>query len=730
MDRLPPLDGLNEAQRQAVLHGAGPVLVVAGAGSGKTRVLTLRIAHLVAQGVPAWRILAVTFTNKAAREMQERVLGIVGEAARDLWVLTFHAACLRILRAHAPLVGLPPRFTVLDADDQRAVVRAALRTLGLDERSYAPGAVASLISRWKNDGLDAEAASAEAGDPFRKAAARVYRRYAERLSEAGAVDFDDLLLLTLRLFEAHPDVRARLAERFLHVLVDEYQDTNPAQYRIVRALAERHQNLFVVGDADQSIYGWRGADIRNILEFERDFPDARVIRLEQNYRSTQAILDAAASVIRHNLERRERELWSELGPGEPVRFFCAWDDRAEAEFVADEIGRLIREGGRSASDFAVLYRTHAQSRAFEEAFLLRGLPYQVVGGLKFYERREIKDVLAYLRLVENPYDVVSFERIANVPRRGLGPRTIARLLAARGEGSIVDALLRADAVAGLGGRQKVALRELGELLAELAELAQRLGVAELVEEVLRRTRYREELRAEASPQDLSRLENLEELVNVARAFPARTDGSHLGDFLAEAALVSEADSHDPGRPAVSLMTLHTAKGLEFPVVFLVGLEERTFPHARSLEEGNLEEERRLCYVGMTRAKERLYLTMARRRALYGGLDWREPSRFLAEVGKERLHPVGGGALWGEDADGSPGAALGARQSDFAGRSDPSERNREWRSWAPGDRVRHALWGPGTVVAVTGEAGDAEVTVAFQGVGLRRLLVRYARLEPA
>ncbi|MBX5476760.1 MAG: UvrD-helicase domain-containing protein, partial [Clostridia bacterium] len=633
--------GLNEAQRAAVTHGDGPLLILAGAGSGKTNVLTRRIAWLLQRGVPPDGIIALTFTNKAANEMKERVRRWAGAKAADLWVSTFHSACVRILRPHAERLGYGRSFTVVDADDQRALVRACLKDLDLSDKRFPPGAVLSAISQWKAELVTPEEALRGAGDFFRHEAARVYGRYQARLQEANAVDFDDLLMLTVRLFEQHPDVARQYADRFQHVLVDEYQDTNRTQYRIVRALSAIHRNVFVVGDADQSIYGWRGADIRNILDFERDFPDASVIRLEQNYRSTQNILDAASRVIAHNRQRREKRLWSDLGPGEPVAFHCAWDEMAEADFVVGEIERLVAREGRSYADFAVLYRTHAQSRILEEACLRRGVPYHIVGGLKFYERKEVKDVLAYVRLAANPHDWLSFERIVNVPRRGVGPATLERIRAARGVRPIYEALEEAGAIPGIQARAAAELAKLGALLRDLAERASKVPVAELVRAAIEESGYRQDLLADGSPQALARVENLDELLTVAHSFVGSEPGAQLEEFLAEVALVSEADAYDPERPAVALMTLHAAKGLEFPVVFLVGMEERVFPHGRSIDEGNVEEERRLCYVGMTRARERLYLTCARRRSLFGEVQLHEPSRFLEEVGEEFLQPVAG-----------------------------------------------------------------------------------------
>lgn len=694
------LSSLNPAQRSAVEHGYGPLLVLAGAGSGKTRVLTYRIAYLIYHlKVPPRNILAITFTNKAAREMRERVAALLPEAAHDLWVATFHATCARILRREITVLGYDPRFAIYDEDDQQTLIRDCLGELDLDERSYPPAAFRSAISWAKNWLIGPDAYAARASDWYGELVARVYRIYQERLQANNAVDFDDLLMLTVRLFQEHPEVLARWRDRFQHILVDEYQDTNHAQYVLVNLLAAQHKNLFVVGDPDQSIYGWRGADITNILNFERDYPDAKVIKLEQNYRSTARILNAANSVIRHNAARKEKRLWTARGDGPPLVVYCGADEKAEAHFVADRVRELVRSEGRSYREFAVLYRTHAQSRALEEVLLREGIPYVIVGGLRFYERKEIKDVMAYLRVVANPADSLSLVRIINTPRRGIGKVSVQRLFNYARETGLtpVAALAHAESIPGLTRKVATKMKRLGEILGELA--AHEGPVTELVRMVYDRTGYWQELVNEGTVEAETRMENLLEFLTVTHAFDTSTGGT-LDEFLAELALLTDIDRYDERADAVTLMTLHSAKGLEFPVVFLVGMEESIFPHARALYEPHeLEEERRLCYVGITRAQERLYLTYCTQRMLYGRYCENEPSRFLEEIPPELVQ------TW-EDAP------------------------RETPAFAPGDRVRHRMWGEGVVVGLEGVGDDAQVRVAFPEQGVKTLLVRYAPLERA
>ncbi len=745
------LADLNPEQRAAVTAPPGALLILAGAGSGKTRVLTRRLAFLIRGGADPGRILAITFTDKAAREMQARVEALLGPVAHGMWVQTFHSACARMLRRDITSLGYTPDFTILDADDQRTAVREVLRGLGYDEHRFQPGAVAGRISAQKNALRGPAEASESARDPWSQAVAAAFSAYQRMLEQSNCLDFDDLLLLTVRLLE-QPDGSA-YREYFRHVLVDEYQDTNLAQYRIVRALAAARRSLTAVGDEDQSIYRFRGADVGNLRRFEADFPEARIIRLERNYRSTQRILDAAGSVIGHNARRYPKRLWTDRGDGEPVSLYRAEDAGDEAAFVAGEIRRL-RAGGAGWSDFAVLYRTHAQSRAVEEALLGSGIPYVVVGGLKFYERKEIKDVLAYLRLLVNPVDWPSFRRAVAAPRRGVGDATLAALTAhseQTGE-ALPSALAHAAEVPGTG-RAGPVLRAFAELLQRLrgeAEGAvdgtgeplpsgtarQPAAVAELIASVLDRSGMAAALRAEDSLEARTRLENLNELLSVAaQNGPAIGRGLEgLRRFLEQAALIAEADAvpeGSEGEGAVVLLTLHAAKGLEFPVVFLTGLEEGVFPHSRALQSAtpggdDLEEERRLCYVGMTRARSRLYLTCAQRRAFYGGSPQPAlPSRFLAEITPALLHEVRARAARGTDvwrrASAGPSPAPAPRTA---------SREAGLLEVRIGEHVVHPRWGEGVVVACQGRGPDGEATVDFPGLGRRQLILGYARLRRA
>jgi DNA helicase-2/ATP-dependent DNA helicase PcrA len=620
-----PLAGLNPAQLEAVKADPGPLLVVAGAGSGKTRVLTHRIAHLVEErGAPPSSILAITFTNKAAGEMAERVNGLLGRYATGMWVMTFHAACARILRADATRIGFRPSFSIYDSSDQVRLVRSIIEDdLGKDAKRYPARGVHARISSAKNQLLSPQQFIDENDGYFDTLVGEVYARYQARLLEAGAMDFDDLLVHTAHLLEQIPESREKWQRAFQHVLVDEYQDTNHAQYRLIRSLAAAHNSIMVVGDSDQSIYSWRGADIRNILDFEKDFPNARTIRLEQNYRSTQTILDAANGVIANNTDRQEKNLWSELGRGEKVRVVECADERSEARFVVGQISRVIGEGG-SLRDVAVFYRTNAQSRAMEEALRQADVPYRIIGGTGFYDRQEVKDALAYLRAIANPSDDVSLRRIINVPRRGIGDTTVTRLAehAATLGITLRSALDDADSVLP-GAAARKAVAGFTDLLQRLENAAGAMEPAQLLERVYEDTAMIETLRAERTLEANGRIENLNELLGVAQSSIHTGDAeADLATFLQELSLVSDADQLPDGDDdaAVTMMTLHTAKGLEFPRVYLIGMEDNIFPHARALEEANLEEERRLCYVGMTRAREQLTLTYARTRSLYGRQD--------------------------------------------------------------------------------------------------------------
>jgi DNA helicase-2/ATP-dependent DNA helicase PcrA len=707
------LEDLNPAQREAVLHTEGPVLVIAGAGSGKTRVLTRRIAHLLrAVGVKPSEILAITFTNKAAQEMRERVEQLIGPPARAAWIMTFHSACGRILRREAQQLGYRSNFTIYDSADQVRLVKQCLEALDRDPKRFTPRGIHGQISNAKNQLIGPAEYLERVQSFYDQTVAEVYLLYQQRLFASNAVDFDDMLYLTVDVLERFPEARQKWQQAFRYVLVDEYQDTNHAQYRLLQLLAGEHRNVFAVGDPDQSIYGFRSADIRNVLEFEDDFPGAYTIALEQNYRSTQNILDAANGVIRHNRERKEKNLWSELGEGEPVRVVEVEDEHAEARYVAAEIAMLV-EQGYSGSEIAVLYRTNAQSRVLEDVLVRQGIAYQVIGGPRFYERAEIKDLIAYLQVIDNPYDAVSLLRIANRPRRGIGDTTLGRLMtwADQREISLWEATAEAE-TAGVGSAPLKALRAFRTTLQSLMASAQELEVPELIEAVLDRSGYREALEAERTIEAQGRLENLEELVSVAREWLEQSAEPSLSGFLQEVSLYSDQDAIRGEGSLVTLMTLHNAKGLEFRAVYLIGMEEGIFPHSRSIEEQGIEEERRLCYVGMTRAMDRLTLLHASSRMLYGGRSYNLPSRFLdelpeAHVERDRLRP----ASW--SGYGVP------RQSQVAPREDVP-------SLSTGDSVRHGTLGEGVVVRV--EPGGV-VTVRFADDGSeRRLMLDYAPLQ--
>jgi len=726
------LDGLNAAQRAAVEAEPGPLLVVAGAGSGKTRVLTHRIAHLVQErGAAPHAVIAITFTNKAAREMAERVNGLLGGRATGMWVMTFHAACARILRREATRIGFPTTFTIYDQSDQVRLVRTIVEEeLQRDPKRYPPRGIHARISEAKNRLVEPEAFSAEYSGFFDDIVAEVYGRYQRRLREAGAMDFDDLLLHTVRLLETFSDVREHWQRTFDHVLVDEYQDTNHAQYRLVQLLAAVHRSVCVVGDSDQSIYSWRGADIRNILDFERDFPGARTIELEQNYRSTQHILDGANAVIDHNRERQPKRLWSELGDGERIRIVECEDERSEARYVVGQIAGFLGSG-ISLREMAVFYRTNAQSRAMEEALRQADLPYRVIGGTGFYDRQEIKDALAYLRILVNPVDDAALRRIVNVPRRGIGQTTVARLADhAQATGvSLRAALEEADAVLP-GAAARKAVIVFRDLLVALEDDARRLPPGELLGRLYERTGMIELLRAERTLEARGRIENLLELEGVARGYD---DGDEplaaLTRLLEDLSLVSDADAipdaDRDGDEGLTLMTLHTAKGLEYPVVFVIGMEDGIFPHVRALEEGNIEEERRLCYVGMTRAERVLTLTHTRSRNLFGRVDRNPPSLFLGEIPEEHVDRQRVGMRGGTGFRDRAPTPPRRQESDAHPVRRSVPRRTEIPDLATGDAVRHRAWGEGIIVAVP--SAD-EVVVRFPEVGEKRLRVDYAPIE--
>jgi len=727
------LVGLNAQQRAAVVHTGSPLLIVAGAGSGKTRVLTHRIAYLLAaRGATPGQILAITFTNKAAGEMKERVADLVGPRARAMWVSTFHSACVRILRAQAARLGLPSSFSIYDAADSQRLMTLVLRELDLDPKRFPPRAVAHQVSALKNELVDYETAATRAANEADATLAAVYRRYQDRLREARALDFDDLIMTTVVLLQAFDDVAEYYHRRFRHVLVDEYQDTNHAQYVLIRELVGRGGDvppaeLAVVGDADQSIYAFRGATVRNIMAFEQDYPNAHTIMLEQNYRSTQTILSAANAVIGRNSNRAPKNLWTDAGQGTPIVGYVADNEHDEAAFVAGEIDRLADAGHATGGQVAVFYRTNAQSRVFEEVFIRVGLPYRVVGGVRFYERREVRDALAYLRVLANPTDTVSLRRILNVPRRGIGDRSEAMLSAwaERERLPFSAAVDSVDQVPGLAGRSAAAVAGFAALLEGLRTLVEaNAGPATVLTAVLEQTGYLVELTASDDPQDETRVENLRELEAVAREFEEAHPGDGLAAFLEQVALVADSDEIPDGEEhggLVTLMTLHTAKGLEFPVVFLTGMEDGVFPHQRSLgNPGELEEERRLAYVGITRARERLYLSRAVVRSAWGAPSYNPASRFLDEVPAELV-------AWEREASsmtlGSAPALVAA-----AARATPGVGTRSVPTLVAGDRVSHDTFGLGTVVGTEGAGERAVASVDFGTGGVKRLLLRYAPVE--
>ncbi len=732
------LENLNPVQREAVTHPGGPLLIVAGAGSGKTRVLTSRVAWLIKnQGVSPFEILAITFTNKAADEMKGRVAALVGPVARKMWVSTFHSACVRILRRDGHHLGYSSSFTIYDQADAERLTGYVLRDENLDTKRFPPRSVHATISAAKNDLISVDEYSDRARGPFEKRIAQVYREYQRRLVDANAMDFDDLLVRSVELLRAQPQVLAYYQSRFRHVLVDEYQDTNRAQNELVVQLARTHRNICVVGDSDQSVYRFRGADIRNILEFEDKFPDATVIVLEQNYRSTSTILDAANAVIANNAMRRPKALWTEQVGGELIRRYYAEDEHDESAWVCREMQRLHEAENERWGDMAVFYRTNAMSRVLEEQLVRLKIPYRVVGGTRFYDRREVKDALAYLRAVVNPNDEVSIKRVINVPKRGVGDTSVARLdtWATKHGRPFIDALAKAEE-AGVGGRALAGINRLAGLLDELRALGG--SPSDMLEAVLDRTGYTDELRADGGVEANGRLENLAELVGVAREYTqtAVDEGreASVAEFLETVSLVADADQIPDDSSSVVLMTLHTAKGLEFPSVFLIGLEDGVFPHLRSLgEPDELEEERRLCYVGITRARERLYLSHAWSRSLFGSTQYNQPSRFLKEIPEQLTELVEGNRNRGRSS--TAGSWGRDRIVDIASR--PSSATRPVRSTGAerlgirvGDDVVHGKFGEGVILEMIGAGDSAEVIVRFPSVGEKRLLLAWSPLKKA
>ncbi|MBE6171260.1 MAG: DNA helicase PcrA [Enterococcus faecium] len=738
------LKGMNPRQKEAVLHTDGPLLLMAGAGSGKTRVLTHRIAYLIEEKeVNPWNILAITFTNKAAKEMKERVNAILETGGEDVWVSTFHSMCVRILRRDVDYIGYNRNFTIIDSSEQLSLMKRILKELNIDPKKYDPRSLLGSISQAKNSLLSPEAFAKMQGSYYEEIAAKCYAAYQKELLYNQCMDFDDLIMNTIRLFDEHPDSLTYYQNKFHYIHVDEYQDTNHAQYTLVNLLAGRFRNLCVVGDADQSIYGWRGADMQNILDFEKDYPDAAVILLEQNYRSTKTILNAANQVIENNRNRKPKNLWTENQDGNKIMYYRADNERDETRFIVERMQEEIQTNHRNYGDFAILYRTNAQSRVMEETLLKANIPYKMVGGHKFYDRKEIKDVLAYLNVMANPQDSLSFERIVNSPKRGIGPGSVEKLrsFATMHEWPLLEAARNVE-LANIGGKAGTQLGSFGEMMHQLTEMIPYLTVTELTKEVLDRSGYLDDLKIQNTLESQARIENLEEFLTVTQEFDKQFEKEGLENadspedklvvFLNDLALVSDIDSLEEETKQVTLMTLHAAKGLEFPVVFLIGLEEGVFPLSRALmEESELEEERRLAYVGITRAEEALFMTNAFSRTLYGRTQYNRPSRFLEEIDQELLD-IHGMRPTSNVSQPSPFRANNAtpkyQQPTKAGVSAKVATGGETGGWKPGDKVKHKKWGPGTVVRVSGDAKDLELDIAFPSQGVKRVLAAFAPIE--
>ena len=755
----PLLNGMNDRQAEAVQTTEGPLLIMAGAGSGKTRVLTHRIAYLIDEKmVNPWNILAITFTNKAAREMRERAEKLKMEA-KDCLIATFHSMCVRILRREADHIGYNRNFTIVDPGEQRTLMKRILKNLNLDPKKWNERAILGTISNAKNDLIDEVAYANLAGDMYTEIVAKCYTIYQKELRQSEAMDFDDLIMLTLRLFDQNPDVLTYYQQRYQYIHVDEYQDTNHAQYQLVKLLASRFKNICVVGDADQSIYGWRGADMQNILDFEKDYPEAKVVLLEENYRSTKTILQAANEVIRNNRNRRPKNLWTQNEDGEEIVYYRANDEQDEALFVARTIDQLSREG-YSHKDFAVLYRTNAQSRTVEEALLKSNIPYTMVGGTKFYSRKEIRDVISYLNLIANPSDNISYERVINEPKRGVGPGTVDKIrdFASSQEISLLDASANI-LLSPVKGKAAQAVYDFANMLLDLRERLDDFTVTELVEAVLEKTGYAASLAAQATLESQARIENIEEFLSVTKNFDESPDNptdesglDKLSRFLNDLALIADTDDGDTESSEVTLMTLHAAKGLEFPVVFLVGMEENVFPLSRASEdEDELEEERRLAYVGITRAEKILYLTNANSRMLYGKTNYNHPTRFLREISSDLLDYQGlarpsnssfkvsytnsdtskfgqgmslAQALQERKRQAAP-SSISTGSLPFGKSSQPSKPE---VAWAIGDIAHHKKWGDGTVLAVSGSGNSQELKINFPEVGLKKVLASIAPIE--
>ncbi|AQP52927.1 DNA helicase PcrA [Vagococcus penaei] len=738
------LKGLNPKQQEAVLTTSGPLLIMAGAGSGKTRVLTHRIAYIIEEKeVNPWNILAITFTNKAAKEMKERVCRILGNDGENVWVSTFHSMCVRMLRRDIDLIGYNSNFTILDASDQKTLMKRILKEENIDPKKHDPRSILGAISNAKNELLTPADYKERYTGYFEDIVAKCYQRYQKELRHNESMDFDDLIMLTIDLFKKSPETLAYYQTKFQYIHVDEYQDTNHAQYTLVRLLANRFKNLCVVGDADQSIYGWRGADMQNILNFEQDYPDAKVILLEQNYRSTKNILAAANSVINNNNERRKKNLWTDNDDGEKVIYYRADTERMEGQFIVSTIQQLVRDEAKQFGDMCVLYRTNAMSRIIEETLLKSNIPYKMVGGHKFYDRKEIKDILAYLKIIANDRDSLSFERVVNVPKRGIGPGTIEKLrdFAAFHEWSLLHGAINVE-LSGIGGKARKELAGFGAMIEDFAKMMEFLPVSELVEQVLDKTDYLADLHNQNTLESQARIENLEEFLTVTNEFDRRftagefdteeNEGQNkLSLFLNDLALVSDLDNLDEEHGQVTLMTLHAAKGLEFPYVFLIGMEDGIFPLSRAMiEEHEMEEERRLAYVGITRAEKQLYLTNASSRTLYGRTQYNKPSRFLEEIDEAVLERHG---LQRPQMTQTTAKSSTQRRSDYL---QPEQRmvstkqqtGGEKDTWQPGDKAEHKVWGIGTVVRVSGTAKDTELDIAFPSQGIKRLLAAFAPIK--
>ncbi|KAB2331184.1 DNA helicase PcrA [Cytobacillus depressus] len=728
------LNGLNPEQQKAVKETDGPLLIMAGAGSGKTRVLTHRIAYLmVEKGVNPYNILAITFTNKASREMRERIQRMMGGAADEIWISTFHSMCVRILRRDIDRIGFSRNFTILDTTDQQSVIKGILKDKNLDPKKFDPRAILGSISSAKNELTNPEEYAKTTGDYYQQVVGDVYSEYQKRLRRNQALDFDDLIMTTIQLFQRVPEVLEYYQRKFQYIHVDEYQDTNKAQYLLVKLLAARFRNLCVVGDSDQSIYRWRGADIANILSFEKDYQNATVILLEQNYRSTKSILLAANQVISRNMNRKPKNLWTENPEGNKIFYYRADSEQGEAQFVVGKIKELTKDGNRNLSDIAILYRTNAQSRVMEEVLLKSNIEYSIVGGIKFYDRKEIKDILAYLRLIANPDDDISLQRIINVPKRGIGSGTIDKIanFALLHDMTMFQALQSVELI-GLSPKITKAAAEFRDIINNYTQMQEYISVTELVEELLEKSGYREMLIAEKSIEAQSRLENLEEFLSVTKSFEEASEDKSLVAFLTDLALVADIDKLDDDgekADAVVLMTLHSAKGLEFPTVFLIGLEEGVFPHSRSLmEEAEMEEERRLAYVGITRAEEELFITNAQMRTLFGRTSMNAPSRFIKEIPEELLDGLqpskASRSPFGNSAFSSSPARPMQRKPVI--RPAMNATGGDEMGWKVGDKAVHGKWGTGTVVSVKGEGEGIELDIAFpKPVGIKRLLAKFA-----